>query len=46
VALLVLAAALALLAFVTWTAVRDSGRWLRLLVIAALAAWGVAKIVG
>jgi multisubunit Na+/H+ antiporter MnhB subunit len=43
-ALLVLAVALSLLAYVTWHAVRDSGQWLRLLAIAVLAAWGIAKI--
>jgi multisubunit Na+/H+ antiporter MnhB subunit len=44
IALLALAAALALLAFVTWHAVRESGRALRVLVIAAVVAWAIVKI--
>jgi uncharacterized membrane protein YdbT with pleckstrin-like domain len=46
IALLALAAALAVLAFVTWHTVRDSGRLLRVIVIAAIVVWAVAKIAG
>ena len=46
IALLVLGAALAVLAFITWPTVRPSGRLMRVLVIAAVLVSGLAKLLG